>query len=63
MIYTVTWRHAASFEANSAEEAEQMFELLDLGDLDNAENKGECYSQEFVEELSFEDSNGKDVGE
>ena len=63
MMYTKTWRHSVMIEAESPKEAQDIWEALDLGDLEQAETEEQIYDHRFVEDLSFEDSDGVDIEE
>ena len=56
-----TYRHEVIIEAETKEEAQQIWESISLGKLDQEVADGEIYSHEFVENVSFEDENYDDV--
>jgi hypothetical protein len=56
-----TWRHEVIIEAETAEEANQIWENINLGQLDREVADGEIYSHEFVEKVSFEDHDYNDI--
>ena len=56
-----TYRHEVIIEAETKEEAQQIWESISLGKLDQEVADGEIYSHEFVENISFEDENYDDV--
>ena len=60
-IFRKTYRHEVIIEAETNEEAQQIWESISLGNLDQAQADGEIYSHEFVENSSFEDENYEDV--
>ena len=52
-----TWIHEVIIEAETKEEAQQVWESISLGKLDQEVADEEIYSHEFVESVSFEDEN------
>ena len=56
-----TYRHEVIIEAETNEEAQQIWESISLGKLDQEVADGGIYSHEFVENVSFEDENYDDV--
>ena len=50
-----TYRHEVIIEAETNEEAQQIWESISLGKLDQEVADGEIYSHEFVENVSFEE--------
>jgi translation elongation factor EF-Ts len=52
-----TYRHEVIIEAETNEEAQQIWESIALGKLDQEVADGGIYSHEFVENVSFEDEN------
>ena len=52
--FRITWRHEVNLEAKTKEEAKQLWNLLDLGQLNREVADGEITSHEFVEQVSFE---------
>ena len=60
-LFRITYRHEVIIEAKTKEEAQQIWESISLGKLDQEVADGEIYSHEFVENVSFEDENYDDV--
>ena len=56
-IFRKTYRYEVIIEAETNEEAQQIWESISLGKLDQEVADGEIYSHEFVENVSFEDEN------
>lgn len=56
-----TWRHEVIIEAETAEEAKSIWEMIDLGNLDMAVTNGEIVSHEFVQNISFEDQDYNEI--
>lgn len=50
-----TYRHEVIIEAETKEQAEQIWESIDLGKLDKEVADGQIYSHEFVENVSFDE--------
>lgn len=61
MKFRRTWRHEVIIEADSPQEAKQIFEEIDLGQLNKEVAEGEIFYHEFVESVSFEDEEYNDV--
>ena len=59
--FRVTYRHEVIIEAETSEEAQLIWQGLDLGKLDREVADGEIYSHEYVEAVSFEDEQNNDV--
>ncbi len=59
--FRVTYRHEVIIEAETSEEAQLIWQGLDLGKLDKAVADGEIHSHEYVEAVSFEDEKNNDV--
>jgi len=60
-IFRKTYRYEVIIEAETNEEAQQIWESISLGKLDQEVADGKIYSHEFVEDVSFEDENYNDV--
>tara|TARA_R100000951_G_scaffold29042_1_gene24880 strand:- start:115 stop:306 length:192 start_codon:yes stop_codon:yes gene_type:complete len=58
MQYRITYRHEVIINAENDTEARQKWEDLELGQLDS---EGDVVSNEFIEEISFEDEDYKDI--
>lgn len=56
-----TWRHEVYIEAHNAEQAEDIWQGLNLGNLDKEEKLGDIEAHGIVEEISFEDEDYNDV--
>jgi len=56
-----TWRHEVIIEAETKEEAKQIWENISLGKLDSEQDIGKIYAHDFVENISFEDENYDDI--
>jgi len=54
--FRITWRHEVNLEAETKEEAKEIWEALDLGRLDQ-----EKVSHEFLERVSFEDGEYNEI--
>ena len=50
-----TWRHEIIIEAETKDQARQIWEDINLGDLNRELEDGEILSHGFVENVSFED--------
>ena len=59
--FRVTYRHEIIIEAETSEEAQLIWQGLDLGKLDKAVADGEIHSHDYVESVSFEDEDNNDV--
>lgn len=53
--FRVTYRHEVFIEAETSEEAQLIWQSLDLGKLDQEVADGEISSHDYVEAVSFED--------
>ena len=60
-MYRVTWRHELIIEAESDDQAKEIFEFLSLGKLDQEVADGKVYSHEYIEKVSFEDEDYNDI--
>ena len=60
-IFRKTYRYEVIIEAETNEEAQQIWESISLGKLDQEVADGEIFSHEFVEDVSFEDENYNNV--
>tara|TARA_R110002167_G_C12524675_1_gene638533 strand:+ start:119 stop:310 length:192 start_codon:yes stop_codon:yes gene_type:complete len=60
-IFRKTYRYEVIIEAETNEEAQQIWESISLGNLDQEVADGKIYSHEFVENFSFEDENYDNV--
>ena len=60
-IFRKTYRYEVIIEAETNEEAQQIWESISLGKLDQEVADGEIFSHEFVEDVSFEDENYDNV--
>tara|TARA_R110001606_G_scaffold380805_1_gene541550 strand:- start:1340 stop:1525 length:186 start_codon:yes stop_codon:yes gene_type:complete len=58
MEYRITYRHEVIINAENDTEARQKWEDLELGQLDS---EGDVVSNEFIEEISFEDEDYKEI--
>ena len=56
-----TWRHEMIIDAETKEDAKQVWEDVSLGNLDKEVADGEIYSHEFVEDISFEDGDYNEI--
>lgn len=56
-----TWRHEVYIEADTPEQAERIWQSINLGQLDREVADGEIYSHSHVENISFEDEDNNDV--
>jgi len=61
MIYRKTWRHELYIKADTAKEAQEIWEKVDLGILNEEKMNGIIDTHDFVEEVSFEDEDYRDV--
>lgn len=61
MRYRKTWRHEVIIEADSVDEAKNIWGTLNLGKLDNSIKKGGIVYHEFVENVSFEDEDYEEI--
>ena len=59
--YRKTWRHELYIKADTAKEAQEIWEDVDLGKLTDEETDGVIERHDFVEEVSFEDEDYRDV--
>lgn len=59
--YRVTWRHEAYITANSAKEVLQLWESLDLGNLNTEVADGEIDSHSYVSGVTLENDDDEDV--
>ena len=59
--FRITYRHEITIEAETSEEAQLIWQGLDLGKLDKAVADGEIHSHDYVESVSFEDEENNDV--
>tara|TARA_R110000772_G_scaffold15512_1_gene44965 strand:- start:3654 stop:3848 length:195 start_codon:yes stop_codon:yes gene_type:complete len=59
--FRITWRHEVNLQAETKEEAKQLWEALSLGQLNREVADGEITSHEFVEQVSFEDEEYNEI--
>lgn len=59
--FRITWRHEIFIEAETPQEARDIWGSVDLGKLDKEVADGEIYSHEYVEAVSFEDEDYNSV--
>lgn len=57
--YRITYRQEVIISANSEEEATNIFNNLNLQDLENELGEGIIKHTQFIEEISFEEANIK----
>ena len=53
-IYSVTWLHEVQFKANSDADAENIWQNIDLGKLDQEVDKNHILAHDFIDDRSFE---------
>lgn len=63
MTYRKTWSHEVWFDADSNEEAIELWEGVKLGELDKMVTKKIIGGHDFIEDRSFEDEDYNDVEE
>lgn len=59
--FRITWRHEVIIEAETPQEARDIWEQTRLGSLDHEESVGYIIQHDFVEEVSFEDEDYNEV--
>tara|TARA_R110000751_G_scaffold134837_3_gene237415 strand:+ start:3147 stop:3335 length:189 start_codon:yes stop_codon:yes gene_type:complete len=60
-LFRKTWRHEVVIKAKTKEKAQQIWESINLGKLDQEVADGEIFSHDFVETVSFEDEDYNEV--
>lgn len=56
-----TWRHEIIIKANSKEEAKEIWQNIELGNLDKEVDNKKIFSHQFIESISFQDENYNDI--
>ena len=59
--FRMTWRHEVIIEAETPQEARDIWEQTRLGSLDHEESVGHIIHHDFVEKVSFEDEDYNEV--
>ena len=59
--FRITWRHEVIIEAETPQEARDIWEQTRLGSLDHEESVGHIIHHDFVEEVCFEDEDYNEV--
>ena len=58
--YIITWRHRVTISAYTFEEANDIWDKLNLGSLDRAEVDEEILTHDYIERITFEDEDFND---
>jgi hypothetical protein len=60
-LFRKTWRHEVSIKAETPQEAQAIWEALNLGHLNKEYRDGTIVHHDWVEDTSFEDENQEEV--